>query len=148
MRIQLLNENSLVRRILTLEKLRDALKAVGQRFGSDSVKVWRIYSAASYDIQVNNVQFNNRIVEVTFTPDNPNDPNTSLVYKMVLQYMPSSSDNNSFDDDTQIERLKPVNGVQKWRLYLSGSDYYPTAWVQFKFYFYASGNGTFTAQLI
>lgn len=148
MRLTLLTENELVRRIRALERLRDALKAVGQRFGSDSVKVWRIYSANAYDIQIDDVRFNNRVVEVTFTPSNPNDPNTSLVYKMVPVYMPVNGDNNTWQENDQMQRLKPVNGVQKWRLYLNGSDYYPTSYVRFKFYFYASGNGTFTATLI
>lgn len=144
MRLAMMGENEIVRRVKALVRLRDELKAVGQRFGSDSVVTKRVFSASEYDIQVNDVRFKNRVVELTFTPDNPNDPNTSLVYKMRMTK--TQTDENGVQ--TYIERRKPVNGVQKWRIYLSGSDFYPVTWVRLKFYFYASGNGQFTATLI
>ena len=144
MRLAMLGENEIVRRIKALVRLRDELKAVGQRFGSDSVVTKRIFSAAAYDIQVDDVRFKNRVIELTFTPDNPDDPNTSLVYKM---RMTKTQLGDNFVD-AYIERRKPVNGVQKWRIYLNGSDFYPVTWVRLKFYFYASGNGQFTATLI
>lgn len=144
MRITELNDNSVVRRIHALQKLRDDIKAAGQRFGSDSVVTQRIFSGSAYDIEVTDVQFNNRVVEVVFTPSNTADTSTSLVYKM--EFTTTSS---GFVDSSWVERLKPVNGVQKWRLYLSGNQ--PpnqAAWWRAKFYFYASGSGTFTATLI
>lgn len=144
MRITELNDNSVVRRIHALQKLRDDIKAAGQRFGSDSVVTQRIFSGNAYDIEVTDVQFNNRVVEVVFTPSNTADTSTSLVYKMKF-----TTTSSGYVDSSWVERLKPVNGVQKWRLYLSGNQPpYQAAWWRAKFYFYASGSGTFTATLI
>ena len=144
MRLAMLSENDLVRRIKALVRLRDELKAVGQLFGSDSVVTKRVFSANPYDVQINNV--NNvgvRTVEITFTPDNPDDPNTSLVYKMEYVGTPSAG---HYVSDRDVQRFKPVNGVQKWRVYLQGNapPNAATYW-RGKFYFYASGSGQFTA---
>lgn len=148
MRLAMLAENEIVRRIKALMRQRDELKAVGQLFGSDSVVTKRVFSAAEYDIQVNNITNDLRTVEVTFTPDNPDDPNTSLVYRM--DFISTTSNNNEhYVDDREVWRLKPNNGVQKWRVYLSGNASPNQAtWWRAKFYFYASGNGQFTATLI
>jgi hypothetical protein len=146
MRLAMLAENEIVRRVKALMRLRDEIKAVGQRFGSDSVVTKRVFSAAEYDIQVDYIINQVKIVEVTFTPSNPDDPNTSLVYRMDFISTTSGTD---YVDDMEVWRLKPVNGVQKWRIYLTGNAPPNEAdWWRAKFYFYASGNGQFTATLI
>lgn len=139
----MLNENELVRRVKALVRLRDELKAVGQLFGSDSVVTKRVFSNNAYDVQINAVTNSVRTVEVTFTPDNPDDPNTSLVYKM--EYVGTASPTH-YVSDHDVQRFKPVNGVQKWRIYLQGNapPNDATYW-RGKFYFYASGSGQFTA---
>lgn len=143
MRLAMLNENEIVRRIKALVRLRDELKAVGQLFGSDSVVTKRVFSNNAYDVQINTVSNSVRVVEVTFTPNNPDDPNTSLVYKM--EYVGTASAGH-YVSDHDVQRFKPVNGVQKWRIYLQGNapPNVATYW-RGKFYFYASGSGQFTA---
>lgn len=143
MRLAMLNENEIVRRVKALVRLRDELKAVGQLFGSDSVVTRRVFSANPYDVQIDNVTNSVRVVEITFTPDNPDDQNTSLVYKMEYVGTPSSG---HYVSDHDVQRFKPVNGVQKWRIYLQGNaaPNVATYW-RGKFYFYASGSGQFTA---
>jgi hypothetical protein len=47
-----------------------------------------------------------------------------------------------------VERLTPEQSRQEWILHLSGNDSFPTAWVRLKFYFFTTGHGSFTAELI
>lgn len=143
MRLTMLAENEIVRRVKALVRLRDELKAVGQRFGSDSVITRRIFSNNAYDVELLNVTNSVRVVEVTFTPDNPNDPNTSLAYKMEYNGM---TPDGYYVSDRDVQRFKPVNGVQKWRIYLQGNASPNTSpYWRGKFYFYTSGSGQFTA---
>lgn len=144
-RLDLLPENELVRRITALTRLRDELKSK-QIFGSDSVQTARVFSANPFDIQVDDVQFNNRVVEVTFTPADTTYTDSSLVYSLHTEGVQKVNPNAVVD--VFVERQKPSGGVQKWRVYLSGSDFYPTEWVRLKFYFYATGNGQISAVLI
>lgn len=143
-RTDLLPENELVRRIVALQKIRDEIKGAEQLFGSDSVRTNRLYSPDAYDIQVDNVGFNNRVVELTFTPD---QPNSSAIYGLYItaQIAPAQASSVVF----YSEAFKPdSNGVKKWRFYLNGSDAFPVLWVRMKFYLYATGSGTFTATLL
>lgn len=144
-RIDLLPENELVRRVSALTRLRDQLKAK-QIFGSDSVKAARVFSANAYDIQVDDVRFNNRVVLLTFTPDDNTYGESSLVYSLHTEATAKFNPNSVVD--AFVERDVPANGVQQWKIYLSGSDFYPTEWVRLKFYFYATGSGQISAQLI
>lgn len=144
-RIDLLPENELVRRVSALTRLRDQLKNK-QIFGSDSVRTARVFTDAEYDIEVTNIGFNNRVVLVTLTPDDTTYGNSALAYSLHVEGVQAQNPNSFVD--LFVERDVPANGVQQWKIYLQGSDFYPTAWVRLKFYFYATGSGQISASLI
>lgn len=144
-RIDLLPKNELVRRVSALTRLRDQLKAK-QIFGSDSVRTARVYTADAYDIEVTDVQFNNRVVLVTLTPDDTTYGESALAYSIHVEGTAAANPNSVVD--LFVERDVPANGVQQWKIYLQGSDFYPTSWVRLKFYFYATGSGQISASLI
>lgn len=144
-RLDLLPENELVRRVSALTRLRDQLKAK-QIFGSDSVRAARVFSDDDWDITVNNIGFNNRVVLVTLTPDDTTFGNSALAYSIHVEGLQAANPNSVVD--LFVERDVPANGVQQWKIYLSGSDFYPTDWVKLKFYFYATGSGQISASLI
>lgn len=111
-----------------------------QRGGQDSVRMYRVFSADAYDKEVTNVQFRNRKFRLTFTPDDGAE--RGLVYKMEYTYTQSGV--NSVDVLVERENVDNADGSQTWLFQLSGSDFFPTPWSRLKFYFWASGNGTFT----
>lgn len=136
----LLDENGLVTQIRTLRSDMAALRGTEQPFGSDSVQTFRIFSDDDYDIEVTYVQFRNRVVEVTFTPTSTDRLlGAVLDFTAVITYEPTDP------VEWFIEPLLPVNGVSKWRIYLSGSNFFPTQWVRMKFYVSANSSGTTTA---
>lgn len=141
-RLDGLAENSLVARVKRLMALSNELKSA-QRFGSGSVRTSRVFSGNASDFQATSIGFNNRVIEVTFTPADTTVGNTSLAYKMDFTY---TTVGGSIDVIT--ERLVPSGPEQKWRLYLEGSDVSPVTSADFKFYFYTNGGGSFTAQLV
>lgn len=111
-----------------------------QRGGQDSVRMYRIFTSDAYDKEVTNVQFNNRKFRLTFTPDDGAE--RGLVYKMEYTYTQSGT--NSVDVLVERENVDNADGSQTWLFQLSGSDFFPTPWSRLKFYFWASGNGTFS----
>ena len=141
-RIDRLSENQLLTTIVETNRALEGLRTTPQRFGSDSVKTHRIFSDELYDIEVTDVQFNNRVVEVTFTPD---DLSSGL--GGVLDFDFDITISGGFLQD-YVEPLLPENGVTKWRIYLSGSDSFPIAWARLKFCVFANGSGTITSALI
>lgn len=141
-RIQELPENVLPERFAEMDRFIAQLKNAPQTIGSSSVLTNRIFSSNPFDIEVTSVGFNNRVVEVTYTPADMVFGG-SPVYKM--EYKATSS---SFMGEPIVERLLPENGIHKWRIYLSGSNVSPVAWVRLKLYFYTTGDGTLAAVIV
>lgn len=111
-----------------------------QRSGQDSVRMYRVFSEDAYDKELTNVQFNNRKFRLTFTPDEGAE--RGLVYKMEYTYTQSGV--NSVEVLVERENVDNDDGSQTWLFQLSGSDFFPTPWSRLKFYFWASGTGTFS----
>ena len=109
-----------------------------QRSGQDSVRMYRIFSGV-VDKSMTNVQFNNKRFRLTFTPDDGAD--RGLVYKMEYTYTEGSG--NSVQIMSERENVDNDDGSQCWLFVVSGSDFFPNTLVEIKFYFWASGNGTF-----
>lgn len=143
-RVDQLDENRLVDRIHTVVETINDLRTTPQAFSSDSVITYRIFSTNAYDFRATSVGYNNRIIEVTFTPTE--NIKTGLGGVLRFDYDMVTSGPSSIE--TIVERLVPSGGISKWRLYLSGSNSFPNATVDYKFYFFANGSGTFSAALV
>lgn len=150
-RIHRLAANQLVERINVMRQTLDAFKSgAAQTVGSDSFRTHFIQSGDIYDIRCTGVTFNNTSVLIAFTPADASVSSTSLVYRMLVAYqdsdgivMPAGS---HFDG---LQRQKPTaDGVQQWYLYLEGPGSGSLAWIDLKFYFFASGAGTFSVALV
>lgn len=110
-----------------------------QRSGQDSVRMYRVFSANASDKSMTNVRFNNTRFRLTFVPDDGAD--RGLVYKMEYTYTEGSG--NSVQIDVERENVDNDDGSQSWLVSVSGSDFFPNTLVTMKFYFWASGTGTF-----
>lgn len=115
-----------------------------QRSGQDSIRMYRVFSPLAYDIELTNVQFWNRRFRLKFTPDEGAE--RGLVYKMEYKYTQSGV--NSVEVFAERENVNNADGSQTWLFQLSGSDFFPTPWSRLKFYFWASGTGTFTTTIL
>lgn len=112
------------------------------RAGADSVRMVRVFSANASDKTLTNVQFRNRRFRLTFTPDDGAE--RGLVYKMEYTYTEASGSGiSSVQIDVERENVDNADGSQTWLFSVSGSDFSPNPLVNIKFYFWASGNGTF-----
>lgn len=122
------------------------MKESPQSFGSESVLTKVVQSSNSYDIQVDNIGFNNRVVEVVYTPSTVavDAQGTILSFWYTESYASSANTAEVLPD----ELGRSANGVQKFRLYLRGNDSNPPVWARYKFYFETIGSGTFTASLL
>lgn len=121
-------------------------KGAVQTFSSDSVMTNVVQSENPYDIQVNSLGFNNRAIEIVYTPTEVTfaGQGTILKFWWTETYASTSNTAQAYPDE-----LEPAaNGVQKFRLYLSGNDANPPAWGRYKFYFETIGSGTFAASLL
>lgn len=113
-----------------------------QRSGQDSNRMYRIFSEDAIDKTCLGVTFDNTAFRLTFTPDSTQF-DTSIVYKMEYTY---TEDPNGFVQiETEREKVNSDNS-QSWLFVVSGSDFFPSAYVNLKFYFWASGYGTFTIE--
>lgn len=110
------------------------------RSGSDSVRMYRIFSANAADKSMTNVRFNNTRFRLTFTPDD--GAARGLVYKM--EYTFTEGSGNSVQIDVERENVNNADGSQSWVVSVSGSDFFPNTLVTMKFYFWASGTGSFS----
>lgn len=112
------------------------------RSGQDSIRMYRIFSANTSDKTMTNVRFNNTRFRLIFIPDD--GATHGLVYKMEYTYTEATGGTNSLVQiDVERENVNNSDGIQTWLVSVSGSDYYPNLLVNMKFYFWASGNGTF-----
>lgn len=110
------------------------------RSGEDSIRMYRIFSSNASDKLMTNVRFNNTRFRLTFTPDD--GAARGLVYKMEYTYTEGSG--NSVQIDVERENVNNADGSQSWVVSVSGSDFFPNTGVNMKFYFWASGTGTFS----
>lgn len=118
-----------------------------QRSGQDSVRMYREFSANAYDIELTNVQFNNRKFRLTFTPDEGAE--RGLVYKMVYTYTEASGSGiSSVQIEHERENVDNDDGSQTWLFIVSGSNFFPNPQVRIKFYFWTSGTGTFSTTIL
>lgn len=111
-----------------------------QRSGQDSVRMYRIFSANAYDKELTSVMFNNKKFRLTFTPTDGAE--RGLVYKMEYTYTEGSG--NSVEVLSERENVDNADGSQTWLFIVSGSDFFPNSQVRLKFYFWASGEGSFS----
>lgn len=109
------------------------------RSGQDSVRMYRIFSQNTFDWSKTNVKFRDTRFRLTFVPESGADK--GLVYKMEYTYTEGSG--NSVQIDVEREQVVNDSGYQTWLVSVSGSDFFPNSLVRMKFYFWASGIGTF-----
>lgn len=89
------------------------------------------------------MNFNNKKFRLTFTPDEGAE--RGLVYKMVYTYTEASGPGiSSVQVEQERENVDNDDGSQTWLFMVSGSDFFPNPLVRLKFYFWASGTGTFS----
>lgn len=112
------------------------------RSGQDSVRMYRIFSDDAADVTKTGVTFRNTRFRLTFVPDSGADK--GLVYKMEYTYTEASGPGiSSVQVDVEREQVVNDSGEQTWLVSISGSDFFPNPLVTMKFYFWASGTGTF-----
>jgi len=111
-----------------------------QRSGQDSIRMYRVFSDLASDKDITNVMFNNRKFRLTFTPDDGAE--RGLVYKMEYTYTEGSG--SSVAVLSERESVDNDDGSQSWLFIINGSDFFPNTLVSMKFYFWASGTGTFS----
>jgi len=113
------------------------------RSGQDSVRMYRVFSSNASDKTLTGVTFRNRRFRLTFTPDD--GASRGLVYKMEYTYTEASGPGiSSVQVDVERENVNNADGSQTWLVSVSGSDFFPNPLVNMKFYFWASGTGSFS----
>lgn len=145
MRSDRLAENEYLRRITQARDNLRELRVNPQRVGSRSVRIYRVFSQDDYDIEVTDVGFDNRVVEVVFTPD---DEGLGLGGVFRLEYTVTYSGVGNPVNVTREDLPPSQSGPSVFRFYLSSSDSFPNAWARLKFYVFANGSGTITATLL
>lgn len=112
------------------------------RSGQDSVRMYRVFTGFTSDKTMTGVTFRNTRFRLTFVPDD--GAARGLVYKMEYTYTESSGPGiSSVQIDVERENVDNADGSQSWLVSVSGSDFFPNPLVTMKFYFWASGTGTF-----
>lgn len=145
MRVDRLNEHELITRITTARRSFDEMRRSPQIFGSSSVQAHRVFNPGTYDIEVTNIGFDNRVVEVVFTPDSDAEFAGGVVN---LEYQ-MTYDTSGTAVEVIREDLPPLtSGPSAWRFYLSGSDAFPASWARLKFWVYSYSSGTLTVTLL
>ena len=125
------------------------LKGAFQSIGSSSVVTHRIFSENTYDVEftppstVGNLKVNRADVE--FIPDDKTFGG-AFCYRMEVRAL--DTDNNPLGGiQPEIERKPTVDGRQRWSVYHSSFGY-PGDTARLKFFFFATGSGTFSANVI
>ena len=136
-RMDLMTANRLYQRINALRRFRDEIKLGQQGFGSDSVRTSIVQSGNRWDVDLDNVGFNDRVIDVTFVPKNGDrEELRSLVYRLVVK-----------SETHEAERLRPIDGVQRWQIVLDGNRRNNGIW-RGKFYLYAAGRGSLKINIL
>lgn len=112
------------------------------RSGSDSIRMYRVFSNNASDKTMTGVTFRNTRFRLTFLPDDGKQ--RGAAYKMEYTYTEASGPGiSSVQIDVERESVETENGQQSWLVSVSGSDFFPNPLVNMKFYFWATGTGTF-----
>lgn len=115
------------------------------RSGSDSIRMYRVFSQNASDKTLTGVTFRNKRFRLVFVPDYGAE--RGLVYKMEYTYTEASGPGiSSVQIDVERDQVTDENGRQSWLVSVSGSDFFPNPLVNMKFFFWASGTGTFFTQ--
>lgn len=144
-RLDMMTANRLYRRINALRRFRDEIKLGQQGFGSDSVRTSIVQSGSRWDVDLDNVGFNHRVIDVTFVPNElDSDGLRSLVYRLVVK---SETHEAERSVDHHVQRLRPIDGVQRWQIVLDGNRRNNGIW-RGKFYLYAAGRGSLKINIL
>lgn len=144
-RIDMIAANRLYQRINALRRFRDEIKLGQQGFGSDSVRTSIVQSGNRWDVDLDNVGFNDRVIDVTFVPKElDRDGLRSLVYRLVVK---SETHEAERSVDHHVQRLRPIDGVQRWQIVLDGNRRNNGIW-RGKFYLYAAGRGSLKINIL
>lgn len=144
-RLDMMTANRLYQRINALRRFRDEIKLRQQGFGSDSVRTSIVQSGNQWDVNLDNVGFNDRVIDVTFVPKESNkDELRSLVYRLVVK---SETHEAERSVDHYVQRLRPIDGVQRWQIVLDGNRRNNGIW-RGKFYLYAAGRGSLKINIL
>ena len=133
------------------QRLNDAqeLKGAFQSIGSSSVVTHRIFSGDTFDIQFDPSTTPGAIrahqADVEFIPDDMT-LGGAYCHQVHARYL-DTSNNPATWFFQWFERVPSTDGKQKWRFY-HVSFGYPTDAVRLKFFFFTTGSGTFTANVI
>lgn len=143
-RTSLLPEEELHRRIIGVRRAVEELKSNPQRIGSSSLLTNRVFSEQPWDVELTNVTAARRTVQIAYTPEQSLLADLGGVFKM--EFTTSTSGETSLV--ASVERLRPADGQQQWLVHLRSNGGVTLTSVRLKFYFFAQGSGSFTAQLI
>lgn len=125
------------------------LKGAFQAFGSSSVLTHRIFSPAVYDVQfttsvpMGTLKVNR--VDVEFIPDDKTFGG-AFCYRMQIVAL-DTNNQPLMGIQPEIERKPTVDGRQRWSVYHVSFGYEGDT-ARLKFYFFATGSGTFAANVI
>lgn len=144
-RLDMMTANRLYQRINALRRFRDEIKLGQQGFGSDSVRTSIVQSGNRWDVDLDNVGFNDRVIDVTFVPKELDRGGLrSLVYRLVVK---SETHEAERSVDHHVQRLRPIDGVQRWQIVLDGNRRNNGIW-RGKFYLYAAGRGSLKINIL
>lgn len=128
---------------------RSEYKGSFQALGSRSVQSRRVFSSAAYDIQFTASTTPNQIIyhraDIEFLPGDDTFGG-ALCHRVMIKYL-DLSNNVATWLNPQIERVRTTDGRQMWRVYHTTYGYSSDS-VRLKFYFFTTGSGTFTANVI
>lgn len=144
-----LPHNTFASTLRTLDTEEDELKGAFQAFGQASIITNRIFSSATYD--------------AVFIPSSV--PGTMVVHRIDIEFIPDETKfGGAFchrleikctdstgaivnGNPTWLKRLPIVNGRQRWSFhYVSYGN--AAELLRMKFYFFATGSGTFTSTVV
>lgn len=144
-----LPENALTQAVRSRLSDVQEFKGSFQAVGSASVVTHRIFTEAAFDVQltppavVGTLKVNQ--VEVEFIPDDLT-LGGAFASRMIVEAL--NTDNQPLAGlQPEMERRASVDGRQIWSVY-HPSFGYPGDTARLKFYFFATGSGTFTANVI
>jgi hypothetical protein len=144
-----LPENALPNELKLRTRDLEELKGSFQAFGSTSVVTHRVFSPDTYDIQFTASSTPGTLIvhraDVEFIPDDTT-LGGAFAYMARAKYLDTSNVTATYYFPW-VERVPTTDGTQKWRFY-HASFGYPADTVRLKFYFFTTGSGTFTANVI
>lgn len=144
-----LPEHSLSAEMRARKAESEELKGSFQSLGSGSIVTERIFSSATYDFQFTASSTPGTVIahqaDVEFIPDDMKFGG-AFCYRLMARVLDDSNNPITYIDPQQ-QRLVTTDGTQKWRFHHISSGY-PGDTIRLKLYFYTTGSGTFTANVI